>query len=54
MPHQKSPIHLIVTIMYVVLAVLTVIPREAASTEVQQVAGTTSGENHMDVRGEAS
>ena len=33
MPHQKSPIHLIVTIMYVVLAVLTVIPREAASKE---------------------
>jgi hypothetical protein len=33
MPHKTSPIHLIVTIMYGVLAVVTVIPRAAASKE---------------------
>ena len=33
MPHKKLPIHLIFTIMYGVLAVVTVIPREAASKE---------------------
>lgn len=34
MADKKSPVHLIFTIMYVVLAVLTVIPKEAASKDV--------------------
>lgn len=33
MADKKSPIHLIFTIVYIVLAVVTVIPREAASKE---------------------
>ena len=33
MPHKTSPIHRIFTIMYGVLAVVTLIPREAASKE---------------------
>jgi hypothetical protein len=33
MANKKLPVHLIFTIIYVVLAVLTIIPREAASKE---------------------